>query len=141
MRVPTVVKNLLAGRHKIDPRDLLPRRSPQVKHRLVAPTIPPHRASFYSACLHRLGHDPTDYNLPPFTPGVPGVSTDTTTTSNGWEIGYESPAARRVQKGLAKRVAKINFVKAQMAKMPQIIEQWREERRAGKAAKQKKYPF
>lgn len=133
MRIPTFVQRLVSGRQTIHPSDLLPRRVPHLKHRLAPPAIPPHKAAHYAACLLHLGHSPSTYNLP--------TGTTTTDTATRYEIDYISPAARRVERELPKRVAKINFIKAQMAKMPDIIKQWREQRRANREAKQKKYPF
>lgn len=136
MKIPNVVKRLIDGTCKIDPRHLLPRRIPQLKHKLASPQIPPKLALHYSRCLVQLGHDPQAFNLPSLASALPSPPPNHYDT-----IPYISPAQRRVQRELPSRLAKINFIQHQMSRMPEIIAEWREKKRANKASKQKKYPY
>jgi len=137
MKMPKIIHKLIDGTAKIDPRDLLPRRLSQLRHRLAAPLVPHSRALHYSRCLALLGHDPQKYSLPP----LPSSNAASDTVVHGESLSYVPLALRRVQRELPGRLAKINFIRAQKAKMPQIIAEWREKKRANRLAKQKKYPF
>jgi hypothetical protein len=135
-RVAEQVRDLLAGRLTIAPHDLLPRKLPSLRKTLAPPAIPPPHARHLSRHLLSLGHDPAKFNLP-----VPPADAARIRAATNYEIPYVSPAARRVEREAGRRAAKIEFVRAQMRKMPEIVEKWREERRRAKKAKEKRYPY
>jgi hypothetical protein len=135
MKIPTILQRIIDGTHKINKRDLLPRRVPYLKNRLAPPLISPARAQYYSRLLSGLGHDPVEFSLPPVATRL--LSSE----SQNFELSYMPLAQRRVARELPERIAKINFIKGQMENMAQLIKDWRAKKRVNRIAKKKKYPF
>jgi hypothetical protein len=135
MRIPLIIQRIIDGTHKIDKRDLLPRRVPYLRNRLAPPLISPTCAQHYSRLITKLGRDPVEFSLPPVASHI------ACSLPPNYELPYIPLAQRRVARELPQRLAKINFIKGQMEKMDQLIAEWRAKKRVNRIAKKKKYPF
>ena len=153
MKCPSFVKNLVKGRVTIRPEDLRPRRVPWLKNKLAVPLIPVDKARYYARHILKLGLNPADYNLGSCLAGYSDSLEENLQSKEAisqkqqqppnqhYDLPYKPPAQGKYERDLPARLAKIDFIKTQMAKMPKIIEEWRAAKRQDKAKKEKKYPY
>lgn len=142
-----MAQRLVAGTFKFDRVDLIPRKVTWLRNRTLSPRIKVECQHDISRALLSMGKNPVEFGLSrdpppvqigPFAPKkLPGnvkLKRRRIDPATGVFVGKSA-------KLMPERLAKIAFVKRQMADMPRIIGEWREKKRKDKDSKRKRYPF